>query len=113
MSSNVGQFIESVQLIKEINPRIFASSHRRPLTENIAQSLEAYLQVMLDREKQIYELLKEPHSIEQMAEYSLAFKKRLFKMEDFWERLYMYHHLQHLMELGAVAEIEPGVFRQV
>ncbi len=110
--SNVGQFIKSVQLIKEIDPHIFASSHRRPLTEHIGQSLDTYLGVMMDREQQIYDLLREPHTIEQMAEYQLAFKKRIFYMEDFWERLYVHHHLQHLMELGAVVEIQSGIFRQ-
>ncbi len=110
--SNVGQFINSVKLIKEINPHVLASSHRRPLTENIGQSLDSYLQVMLDREEQIYDLLKEPHTIEQLAGYQLAFKKRIFYLEDFWERIYMHHHLQHLMELGAAAEIQPGIFQR-
>ncbi|KUG03701.1 putative dehydrase [hydrocarbon metagenome] len=112
-TSNVGQFIRSVQLIKEIDPHVLASSHRRPLTENIKQSLDTYLQIMLDREQQIYDLLSKPHTIEEMAEYRLAFKKRIFHMEDFWERLYMHHHIQHLMEIGAVVEIESGIFQQV
>ncbi len=110
--SNVGQFINSVQLIKEIDPHIFASSHRRPLTENIGQSLDTYLRVMLDREEQIYDLLKEPHTLEQLAQYHLSFNRRIFFWEDLWERIYMYHHLQHLMELGAVVEIQPDIFRQ-
>lgn len=111
-TSNVGQFISSVKRIKEIDPGIFASSHRRPLTENIGTSLDAYLQIMLDREGKIYDLLKMPHTIESLANYHLAFKKQIFDMEDFWERIYVHHHLQHLMDLGAAVELEPGIFRQ-
>lgn len=111
--SHVGQFIASVQRIKDINPAVFASSHRRPLTENIRQSLDAYLQVMLDREKQIYDLLKVPHTLEQLAEYRLAFQKRIFQLEDLWERIYVHHHLQHLLELHAIAEVDAGIFMQV
>lgn len=111
--SNVGQFIHSVERIKEIDPTILASSHRRPLYDNIKETLDAYLQVMLDREAQYYELLKEPRSIEQIAEHRLAFKERIFQMEDFWEKVYIHHHIQHLIDLGSVLEIEPGIFRQV
>lgn len=110
--SNVGQFINSVQRIKEINPGTFASSHRRPLTENIIPSLDSYIQVLLDRENRVYDLLKRPHSIEQLASYHLAFNYNLFYMEDFWEMMYARHHVQHLMEIGAVTEVEPGVFQQ-
>ena len=110
--SNVGQFINSIQLIKEINPGIFASSHRRPLTKNINSSLDSYLQVLLDRENRVYDLLKQPHSIQELASYHLAFNYNMFYMEDFWEIMYARHHVQHLMELGAVAEVEPGVFQQ-
>lgn len=110
--SNVGQFIHSIERIKELDPLVLASSHRRPLIDNIKESLDTYLQIMLDREQKYYDVLKEPHSIEQMAAYRLSFKERLFQLEDFWERMYIHHHLQHLIKLGAVIEIEPGVFRQ-
>ena len=110
--SNVGQFINSVERIKEINPGTYASSHRRPLTENIIPSLEAYIQVLLDRENRVYDLLKQPHSIEELASYHLAFNYNMFSMEDFWEMMYAYHHVQHLMEIGAVVEVAPGIFQQ-
>ncbi len=110
--SNVGQFINSIERIKEINPGTYASSHRRPLTENIIPSLNSYLQILLNRENQIYDLLKQPHSIEQLALYHLAFKQNLFDMEEFWEMMYAHHHVQHLLEIGAVVEVEPGIFQQ-
>ncbi len=110
--SDVGQFITSIRRIKEIDPGILATSHRRPLNENIQESLDAYLNILLDREKRLYELLKTPHTIDEIAEYRLAFSKKIFELEDFWEKVYALHHLRHLMELGAVQEIEPGRYQQ-
>jgi len=110
--SHVGQFINSINLIKEINPAVIASSHRRPLTKNIIQSLDAYLQIMLDREQRIYELLTEPHSIQQLAANELAFKVKTNVMEEFWGKMFIYRHLEHMMETGSVIEIESGVYRQ-
>lgn len=112
-SGSVGDLIASVKRIQEINPHILIPSHRRMQTEAIPDQLAAYIQVVLDREAKIYEILKEPRTITQLSEYRLAFPDRQNDYEAFWEKMTVRNHLLHLMETGAVAEIETGVYRQV
>ncbi len=111
-SGSVGDLIASVKRIKEINPRILIPSHRRMQTEGILSQLDSYIQVVLDREARIYDLLRQAHTITQLADYRLTFPEQLNDYEEFWEKMTIRNHLRHLVELGAVAEIEPGLFRQ-
>ena len=112
-SGNVGDLITSVQKIKEINPRIVVPSHRRIQTENIPAQLDAYIHVVLDREAKIYDYLQHPHTIDQLATYRLTYPQQNDQYEEFWEKMTIRNHLHHLIELGAVAEIEPGLYKQV
>lgn len=111
--SNVGQFIDSIRRIQEIDPGTIITSHRGVIKEGIKKTVTDYLQILLDREQIIYEKLKHPHSIEQLAEYQIIFKERLIKMEEFWEKISIYHHILHLMETGAIKEVEKDIFQQV
>lgn len=111
--SDVGQFIHSIRRVKEIDPGTLATSHRRPMNEQIQESLDTYLNILLDREKRLYDLLKTPHTIDEIAEHRLAFSKKIFELEEFWEKIYAHHHLKHLIEIGAVQEIEPGRYQQI
>ncbi len=111
-SGSVGDLIASVQRIKEINPRIIVPSHRRVQTEAIPAQLDDYIQVVLDREAKIFDYLKQAHSIAQLAEYRLTYPRQLNNYEEFWEKMTIRNHLYHLIELGAVVEVEPGLFIQ-
>ncbi len=111
-SGSVGDLIASVQRIKEINPRMIVPSHRRVQTEAISAQLDAYIQVVLDREAKIYDYLKQAHRIAELAEYRLTYPRQLNNYEEFWEKMTIRNHLLHLMELGAVVEAEPGLFIQ-
>ena len=112
-SGSVGDLIASVQRIKEINPRIVVPSHRRIQTKDIPAQLDAYIQVVLDREAKIYDYLQRPHNIADLAEYRLTYPRQLNDYEEFWEKMTIRNHLQHLMELGSVTEIEPGIYIRI
>jgi glyoxylase-like metal-dependent hydrolase (beta-lactamase superfamily II) len=111
-SGSVGDLIASVQKIREIDPRIVIPSHRRIQYENISSQLDDYINVVLDREKKIYDYLRLPHTIDQLAAYRLTYPQQRDQYEEFWEKMTIRNHLIHLLELGAIAEIEPGVYRQ-
>ena len=111
-SGNVGDLIASVQKIKEINPRIIVPSHRRIQSENILAQLDDYIQVVLDREAKIYDYLKQAHTIAELATYRLTYPQQQNQYEEFWEKTTIRNHLHHLIELGGVVEIEPGLFIQ-
>lgn len=112
-SASVGDFMYSVQRIKEINPRIVVPSHRRAQFQNIPQQLDRYLQVVLDRENKIFDLLQEPQTLADLAEHGLVFPERNNNYELFWERMTIRNHLQHLIENNLVTEIAPGLYEQL
>lgn len=112
-SGDVGDLIASVQKIKEIGPRILVPSHRRVQTENIPENLDKYIQVVLNRENRIFELLAEPMTIDQLAEYRLMYPNRQNIYEHFWEKMTIRNHLKHLIRNGIVVEIEKGLFGRV
>lgn len=111
-SADVGDLIASVNRIREINPRVVVPSHRRVQTENIGEQLDRYIQVVLDRQSRIYDLLKSPHSLFQLAEYGLVFPQPHNLYEVFWERMTIRNHLHYLQKTNAIIEIEPGLYQQ-
>jgi len=111
-SGSVGDLIASVQKIRELDPRIIIPSHRRIQNENIASQLDDYIKVVLDRGKKIYNYLKQPHTIDQLSAYRLTYPQQRDQYEEFWEKMTIRNHLRHLIELGAIMQIEPGVYKQ-
>jgi glyoxylase-like metal-dependent hydrolase (beta-lactamase superfamily II) len=111
-SGSVGDLIASVQKIRELAPRIIIPSHRRIQTENISSQLDNYIKVVLNREEKLYAYLEQPHTISQLAEYRLTYPQQRDQYEEFWEKMTIRNHLLHLLELGAIEEIEPGLYRQ-
>jgi len=111
-SADVGQLINSVQRIREIDPAIIVPSHRRIQSDHIQDKLQAYIQVVLDRNAKIYDILKVPHTLAQLGDYKLVFPNAANIYEVFWERMTVFNHLKYLLSLGLVAEIEPGLYRQ-
>lgn len=109
-SADVGQLIASVNRIKEINPRILVTSHRRVLTEGILKGLDDYIGVVLKRHNKIIELLKEPMDLDQIAAHGLVFPERRNNYELFWEKMTIRNHIRSLLAAGLVIEIEKGVF---
>jgi glyoxylase-like metal-dependent hydrolase (beta-lactamase superfamily II) len=112
-SADVGALIKSVQRIYDINPRLLVPSHRRIQNENIREKLKRYIQVVLDRQDKIYELLKDPMTIDQIAEYGLVFPGRKHIYEVFYEKMTIRNHLRHMVREGNVTECEPGIYVQV
>ncbi|MGE5416702.1 MAG: MBL fold metallo-hydrolase [Acidobacteriota bacterium] len=111
-SADVGALIESVKRVKEIDPRILVPSHRRVFREGIQEGLDRFIQVVIDREAKVLELLAEPQSIDGLASYKLTFPNAHNLYEEFWEKLTMRNHLRHLLQIGEIKEIEPGMYQR-
>jgi glyoxylase-like metal-dependent hydrolase (beta-lactamase superfamily II) len=112
-SGDVGQLINSVRKIQEIDPVIIVPSHRRVQTDNIQKQLQIYIQVVLDRDSRIYDILKIPHTLSQLGDYKLVFPQANNIYEVFWERMTVFNHLKHLLRHNLIAEVEPGLYQQI
>jgi ribonuclease/clavin/mitogillin len=111
-SANVGDLIKSVEKIKEMAPRIIVPSHRRIQSENIAQQLDRYIQIVLERNQKIFELLKTPRSLDDLAEFRLVFPRQHNLYELFWEKMTIRNHLRYLIKQNLVQELPGGLYRQ-
>jgi ribonuclease/clavin/mitogillin len=109
-SASVGDLIKSVQRIEEIGPRLIVPSHRRVQDDNLSEKLKQYIQVVHERNDRIAELLRQPLTLHQLAEYRLVFPDRQNLYELFWEIMSLRNHVKYLIEINAIQEISEGLF---
>lgn len=109
-SGDVGELMESVQRIKNLNPRVLVPSHRRVIKEGIVEGLNRYIQVVINRDDAIMELLKEPKNLDQLSKYGLVFPQANNMYDVFWEKMTIRNHLRRLLRLKEVIEMENGVY---
>lgn len=112
-SADIDDLICSVERIKQLNPRIIVPSHRREQDSNLARQLDTFIGVVLKRQEHILNLLKIPHSIEQLAAYRMVYPHPTTMHEVFWERMTMFNHLRFSLRHGLAAEVCPGLFQRV
>ena len=68
--------------------------------------------MVLDREDTIYQLLKQPMSIEMLASYRMVFPQLNNIYEIFWEKMTMRNHLQHLLRQGLIEKVNDELYQQ-
>jgi predicted ArsR family transcriptional regulator len=74
--------------------------------------LDRYIQVVLERNQKIFELLKTPRSIDDLAEFRLVFPGRQNLYELFWEKMTIRNHLHYLIKQNLVQELPDGLFER-
>lgn len=112
-SADVDDLIRSAERIKAIAPRIIVPSHRRMQTENISGQLDTYIQVVLDRNQRLFDLLKTPRSLEELAQFQLVFPRQQNLYELFWEKMTIRNHLRYLIKYGLIQELPDGIYQRV
>lgn len=112
-SASVGDLINSVQRIKEINPRMIIPSHRQIQTDNIPAQLDRYIGVVLGRNQRLLDILKTPHTLDQLAEYHLVFPNCQNIYELFWEKMTLRNHLRYLTGQHLVKELADGTYQRI
>ncbi|HOQ09544.1 MAG TPA: MBL fold metallo-hydrolase [Syntrophomonadaceae bacterium] len=112
-SASVGDLINSVQRIKEINPDTIIPSHRHIQRENIAAQLDRYIGVVLERNQRLLEILRNPHNLDQLAEYRLIFPNCQNIYELFWEKMTLRNHLRYLIDQHLVQELPDGYYQRI
>ncbi|NLT19795.1 MAG: MBL fold metallo-hydrolase [Syntrophomonadaceae bacterium] len=109
-SASVGDLIKSVQRIEEMAPRLIVPSHRRIQDENLYEKLRQYIRVVHERNDRILEILHQPLTLHQLAEYRMVFPNRQNLYELFWEIMSLRNHVKYLIKINAIQEISEGLF---
>ncbi len=104
--SDIGEFIKSIDLVKEINPSILVNSHRKIYykEDNIPKWLDRFKSFFLFRNDCIYDYLKQPRTALEIANHQVEVEK--FSADDFF-RVYTtkyvaYKHLEYLRDQGVI-----------
>ncbi|HZK43382.1 MAG TPA: MBL fold metallo-hydrolase [Syntrophomonadaceae bacterium] len=110
-TSNIGSLISSINRIRDINPSIIISSHRRIQNSNIQLKLERYIKVVLEREEFLYNYLSVPRSTNDL--YSLSFWKIKDVYDVFWNRMTINNHLRYMLEKKIIISLNDGYFIRI
>lgn len=115
--SDFDALLNSVQRVIDINPRILVTSHRRVFdsrNENITQLLRDYINISLQKEEQSLKYLSEPRTIDDIANQDFIhdFKEKT-PFADFWTKMMIDKHMQRLIKLGQVKQIESKYYQRV
>ncbi len=102
--ADIGDFIQSIDILKNIAAKTVLTGHAGPFSEDIAQRFEAYKQLIYERDRIVLNELKQTLSLEDFQGRNLIY--RSYPPGDplarWFELVHIEKHLQRLAELGKV-----------
>jgi glyoxylase-like metal-dependent hydrolase (beta-lactamase superfamily II) len=116
-ASDVEDFINSIENLHKLRPRIVVSSHSGPFEgkDKIDLMFEKYIDIIYQREEKILDLLKTERSLDELVGKGIIYKKlnEPVNMYRFFETLMLEKHLDRLMGMGEVEKVQGGKYRAV
>lgn len=112
--TDLNEFIASIDRIIELNPAAVVTSHVNQVFHNPQAALNEYRDRILKREQRILQQLREtPQTIDQLAAKHLIYRQHPSLPVVFWEKSMLRNHLERMVKLGLVKELEEGVFKAI
>lgn len=111
--ADIDDLIWSVERIKEVDPRIIVPSHRRVQQDNLRRQLDAFVGVILERQESLLQLLKVPHSLEELVPFCQLYPRPRPDYVTDWEVTTLSHHLDFGTRHGLLSEVSPGIYERV
>jgi glyoxylase-like metal-dependent hydrolase (beta-lactamase superfamily II) len=96
--SNIDDFIASIRLCQEINPRVIVTSHKGVIEDDIPGRLQRYAEVIFRKEEEVLQALETPQTIEQLALRQIVYGEQnsLNDLLMWMEKMALAQHLQRL-----------------
>jgi len=113
LSSDIDDFLRSIQKVKALACDYFVVSHEQPLYRgDIRKEADAYSAVVEAREEKLRSLLSEPRSMEDIINARIIYRKPREPKSffDFGEWALLSKHLERMMRKGEVIE-QSGKYR--
>ncbi len=104
--SNLDDFIASIKKCIELKPKIFVSSHKGIIKEDISERLQRYLEVIFKKEEQIVRALQSPMNLGELTDRQIIYgeKSKLDALSRLFEKMGVYQHLRRLIALNEVEQ---------
>lgn len=113
LCSNITDFLASIEICRQLNPGTLISGHKGLIKEDIDARLLAYRDIILAKEQQVLDALKDPKKFDQIIAMQIFYGQRtkLDNLYLWFEKLAIYQHLIRLESLGQIAHSEDTYFR--
>jgi len=112
--SSLVDFERTLAFARTLDARWYATFHHIGVVEGRAaflEKLDRYAAVIADRERRLLEYLAEPHSLDEIAAHRFVYRpKDPVSFAEPVERRSMRQHVERLVTVGALREVEPGRF---
>jgi len=108
-SGDIDETIESTRKVGRIEAKWYVTSHDGPVYEDVGELVEKYIKVVEDREEVVYENIREPATLEDLARRWIVYRKPRSPEEMYLvgEKAMIAKHLERLIRRGlAVKEGE-------
>ncbi|MGV9711982.1 MBL fold metallo-hydrolase [Gordonia sp. NPDC003424] len=117
VSSNLEDYLASIERVRGVDARWFGTFHQKGVIEgadDFRARLDAFRGVIERRDARLLEFLGEPRTVAEVADHRLVYRPHVeMVFVDAVERRTAELHLERLVRLGEVAEVEPGRFQRV
>jgi glyoxylase-like metal-dependent hydrolase (beta-lactamase superfamily II) len=115
--SDLEAFEQTLAKVREIDARHYVTFHHVGVLEGqpaFLERLDRFAAVIRQREARLLEFLREPHTLEEVAEHRFIFRPGdPVSFIDCVERRSMAQHIVRLLREGRLRETEPGRFSAV
>lgn len=101
---DIDQFIDSINMVKELDPRILVSSHKGIITEDIADRLDGFAAVFAKRDRKLIKMLDKPRTVEELVDQSPFYGGHPYArpVVRYWEANMIAKHFKRLAAKGDV-----------
>lgn len=110
--SEPADMADSINRLIALKPAKIASSHINKVCTDCSQRLTEFRDRIYKREERIYNYLKTTAAdVDQIAEKKFIYRMHPSPFVLFWEKLMVIKHLNNLLSLGLIEEVEFGLFK--
>jgi glyoxylase-like metal-dependent hydrolase (beta-lactamase superfamily II) len=111
LESDLPSFRRSIQLLRDVRPRMIAPGHGEPVFDQIDDAFGRYANVLDERNRKILALLQTPLSVSELVDAAPVYGHHPYEPEllRFFEHRMIEQHLEELEAGGLVRRSGPGL----
>lgn len=109
--ADFGEIVQSVNTLSALKPDVLVTSHRRVFHQDIEKLFSGYLEIGLNREKNIQSYLVVPRSLDDIASQDFArYRQNQSTRDQFWTKMMILKHLKRLQSKHMIVQHPNGYY---
>ncbi len=105
--ADIGQFLQSIERLKQLNARIVTTGHAGPFNSQVIEKFNVYAEIVYRRDRLILEQLTQPRAIGDFRGRNLIFRTYpdYPDLIRWFEMVHIEKHLERLKAMGKVQQV--------